>query len=239
MTGGVIDRTGCSGNSFTGHHGSNTDYRYGCRCEDARKAHRDYKKLGSVGLRPAGRVRAIGCQRRFRALAAIGWSAPALGRMLGHRDGTWVRQVGTRGQVNRPQADRFTALYERLSMTPGPSDIARRRAAKAGWAPPMAWEHRDMDDPQAYPSRGHNRRGPLQGEPSTTDVDDVIAGRQHLYTLQPRYRASVIDTMTQWGLGSEAIAKRLNLEDRTVLRYRAQLRAAKEAAAEDAVKVPA
>src|SRR5690606_25764514 len=41
--------------------------------------------------------------------------------------------------------------YERLSGTPGPSDKVRVWAEKLGWAPPLAWEGLNIDDPNAQP----------------------------------------------------------------------------------------
>lgn len=38
-------------------------------------------------------------------------------------------------------------------MTPGPSNRVRARAARAGWAPPLAWDD-NIDDPDAVPDLG-------------------------------------------------------------------------------------
>lgn len=45
-------------------------------------------------------------------------------------------------------------VYERLSMSPGPSQTCRDRARSRGYAPPLAWDEHTIDDPRATPQLG-------------------------------------------------------------------------------------
>lgn len=102
----------------------------------------------------------IGVQRRLQGLIALGWT----GMELSRRSDWCDREISrlTRGDlvcVLQSTAERAVALYDALHMIPAPespaSTLSRRRAADAGWAPPMAWDD-DIDDPRARP-RGVRR----------------------------------------------------------------------------------
>ena len=196
--------------------------QHGCACPDTVRALSVENKRYRMGYRRL--VSPVGAQRRLRALAAIGWSAQRLAAEVGRTEG-WIKLLrnARSPSITRTTELRIQALYERLGGTPGPSAEARRAAGVRKWAPPLAWYGRDIDDPKVYPSRGHNRRGPLPGEPEQSEIDDVIAGRTHLYTLPPRYRTQVVDRMLQWHLPMTTIAERLDIPERTVWRYRTRL----------------
>jgi hypothetical protein len=139
-----------------------------CRDERAR-AHNRYKmRRARLGTR---RVDACGVRRRIRALAALGWSFPDLAaqpEMRGvHRT---VPQKLTRAEVVwADTAADVRRLYDRLSMTPGGSAHAARRARKAGWLPPLAWDDERLDDPGYVPA-----------EQILRDWDDALAeNRRH------------------------------------------------------------
>ena len=116
-----------------------------------------------------GFVLRVGAQRRIRALIAIGYrhtditaamraALPSVGtnsQMVLHQHGRWV---------TRAVADAVSTAYDRLAMTPGPSAISRRRAARAGYAPPLAWDDDTIDDPAAQAAewrRSDNRHTKL------------------------------------------------------------------------------
>ncbi|OMC41895.1 hypothetical protein A5742_31435 [Mycolicibacterium fortuitum] len=94
---------------------------------------------------------AIGTVRRIQALAAIGYRISDLNPMLG-RGRNCVEQWIKRDVVSSDSAADVADLYRRLSMVPGPSELSRRRAAKRGWVPPLAWD--DIDDPNEVPNMG-------------------------------------------------------------------------------------
>lgn len=102
-----------------------------------------------------GRTPIVGTQRRLRALACLGWSWTSLAAEVGVSESV-IRRL-SRAQystVNAATADRVAALYERLSMTRGPSSRAATHAARNGFAPPLAWDDTDLDDPDATPRDG-------------------------------------------------------------------------------------
>jgi hypothetical protein len=120
--------------------------------------------MDAVLRRPdrAGFVPAIGARRRIRALLALGWThAHITERMTGTGQISHVA-LHQRGQwISRATHDAIVAAYEELGMTPGPSDLSRRRARARGYAPPLAWDEDGIDDPQAVPDLGDAGRPSL------------------------------------------------------------------------------
>lgn len=100
-----------------------------------------------------GYVPNIGARRRVQALMAIGWRHQDLSPRLGfvstnliHQQGDWITQ-------RKHQA--VKDLYDQLWNKPRPEDVrSRNRAAKAGYAPPLAWDDETIDDPAATPDLG-------------------------------------------------------------------------------------
>ncbi|MDR1387379.1 MAG: hypothetical protein LBJ44_07300 [Propionibacteriaceae bacterium] len=109
----------------------------------------------------------VGCQRRLRALVAVGWPALVLAGRLGRHVSAVNLVLAGRGGVDgvrRPTASAamITAvmrLYDQIGMVdpgaggvgPGAVESARRRAAGAGWPGPLAWDDDAIDDPDACP----------------------------------------------------------------------------------------
>ena len=82
-----------------------------------------------------------GTARRLQALAAIGWPQSWLADRLGWQSGNLNSVVqAKRPAVQKATADAVRALYDELSMQPGPSAVARTIARKHGWVPPLAWD---------------------------------------------------------------------------------------------------
>ena len=103
-------------------------------------------------------VSVIGVTRRLRALVALGYSQNDLCRRSGISPSSLSHLI--RGSVDRTSvetAQRVTALYDQLSMTPGPSDYYRNKARGLGWAPPLAWDDDLIDNPEAKPDLGERR----------------------------------------------------------------------------------
>jgi hypothetical protein len=150
-----IDRTGCAGK----YHGNMTAYtRYGCRCLDAREDKRIYVKLGQLGLRAPRLVDGVGTQRRLRALAAIGWTHADIAAHMGKSMSAVERMARCCGpRVRVVTAEAVKQVYEKLSMTPGPSALVRMHAERHGWPPPLAWDDDLIDDPDATPHLGVRR----------------------------------------------------------------------------------
>ncbi|MEW5810306.1 MAG: hypothetical protein AB1925_12715 [Actinomycetota bacterium] len=107
--------------------------------------------LPAVWVPSLADVDATGTQRRLRALAAIGYTQ----EYIGDRIGTVQRHIANlmiREKVSGATAHRVAKVFDELHMTPGPSEIARRRAALKGWLPPLAWDEGTIDDPAAQPT---------------------------------------------------------------------------------------
>lgn len=104
-----------------------------------------------------GRIDSTGTARRLQALVAIGYAQSYLwDRITGDAKRQNMAYVirQQRPTVNAETARKVAELYDELSMTPGPSERARRKAAYYGWAPPLAWDEDDIDNPEAHPDRG-------------------------------------------------------------------------------------
>ncbi|WP_422744281.1 hypothetical protein ACN27B_08540 [Micromonospora sp. WMMD754] len=90
-----------------------------------------------------------GAVRRVHALQRIGWTFRDICEAGGLS--TRVEGIATQTWITRDTAAGVRRAYESLSMTPGPSGITAKRAARAGWPPPLAWDDATIDDPNAEP----------------------------------------------------------------------------------------
>lgn len=148
-------------------HGSVAGYVAGCRAKCCRQPAWYYEKRrrhDHASHRPR-QIPSVGTVRRVQALVAIGWPTRELAERLGVHAKIIQRLIGQE-IVLRTTAKKITALYDELSMTPGPSDISRRRAKARGWAPPLAWD--DIDDPNEQPN---------EPKPDREAVDEVLVQR--------------------------------------------------------------
>ena len=103
------------------------------------------------------RVDITGTTRRLRALVAIGYTQADLAARLGITPANSTALFHAQGRVLASTALKVVDLYDRLSMTSGPSQAARDRARRLKWAPPLAWDDEDIDDPAAKPDLGQRR----------------------------------------------------------------------------------
>ena len=166
---------------------------------------------------PSGHVPRVGAVRRVQALMAMGWShhelaqagVPNTARLL----------TGTGNLVTIQRWREISELYDRLSMTPGPSPQTRGWAKTLGYAPPLAWDEDTIDDPRARP-HGNG------GEHAAGQIIDVVAIRRTLdepgrpATLTPQEQAIALRAMAARGQSDAHIGERLGVSDRTVLRWR-------------------
>jgi DNA-binding CsgD family transcriptional regulator len=209
------------------HHTATAYINGGCRCADAKELARLYRKRLRYGL-PTGRGfrDATGTRRRIQALVALGWTQNQLGQRLGASRSV-VSQLArgrTYPQVEHATAERVTLLYEHLSGTPGPSEQARARARRAGYAPPCAWDEHTIDDPAAGPDYG-----PTQCPPGYVDHIGVERGRLGdlpAAGLRRDERAAAITVLTSGGHSARAIAARLGISERSITRTRRATRSA-------------
>ncbi|MFG3618009.1 hypothetical protein [Nocardia sp. NPDC047654] len=157
------------------------------------------------------RVPITGARRRVQALVAFGYPQSHLARELGidPSHATFAALVQRRlpvdhtGQTISAERERaIKALFDRLQMTPGPSQRARDYGRKRGWALPFGWDETALDDPHGRPQRG--RWTP----PTRTQLRD--AHREQVAAL------------TAQGLSADQIAEQLGITARTVVRDRSE-----------------
>ena len=167
-----------------------------------------------------GHVPRVGAARRVQALLAMGWPHHALGA-AGIVNSAQI--IGASGDLITVQRWRQVRdVYDRLSMTPGPSPETRGWAAKLGYAPPLAWDEEGIDDPTATP--GHDTTTTRAG----CVIDEVAVARAAASlgaagSLTAAERTTVLRVMAARGASDAQIAEHLGVVDRTILRWRAQL----------------
>lgn len=95
---------------------------------------------------------ALGTTRRLRALGAMGWTLQSI---AGHVPLTTktlsLLMAGAQPYVTRDAAEHIARAYDHLCMRHGPSEQSRIVARRRGWAPPLAWDEDELDDPNAEP----------------------------------------------------------------------------------------
>jgi lambda repressor-like predicted transcriptional regulator len=131
--------------------------------------------LPTVWVPTLADVDATGTRRRLQALAAIGWRQDDIGARIGVVQ-RHIPNLMHRDRVASSSAAKVAAVFDELQMIPGPSDIARRRARRKGWAVPLAWDEETIDDPAAQPY--DVTRMVSRGVPP--DFADIIAEHREL-----------------------------------------------------------
>jgi hypothetical protein len=206
--------------------GHGTPARYNtadCRCEPCKAAHiRQQKRYRMRRLTEDVKVPRTGTRRRLQALAAIGWTSTDLAVRLGVDRTAVSENMRYEGPVLVTTAARTRALYDELSMTPGPSAIARARALAKGWAPPLAWDDDTIDDPKAKPYR-QTKYEQTQTYRTVDEVavERVLAGE--VLELTEAEREVVVERLARLGLADGQIADRIGVWTETVLRTRRRL----------------
>ena len=103
-----------------------------------------------------------GTRRRIQALVAIGWSQAKLAERIGWTPNNFTALIGE-GRVTIASAGLVRRLYDGLWNQAPPEDShrdkiaasrARTMAQARGWAPPLAWDDDEIDDPAATPDLG-------------------------------------------------------------------------------------
>jgi hypothetical protein len=212
-----IDRSACPGSQ----HGTSNAYRnHGCRCADARRANTRYGKLRRAGLHQARWVSSLGVIRRRQALAAIGYGL----RELEPYFGTSWRGVGnyqSRERVHRSTYDRWVEVYDRLSMTPGPNALVKQHARQQGWAPPLAWDDDELDNPEARPARMPRA---WRTRPDEKRIAAALAGDEAArQALRSPDRREIVVRLHGEGLTDPAIMARSGIKQSTIRAIRTQL----------------
>lgn len=114
--------------------------------------------LPEVPPSTTARVPGVGTRRRVQALAAMGhpvsWQAREIGVLPQDlRDFVWSTAGASRGL-----AEAVRGLYDRWwDVRPAPCPVVTQVvevARRHGWAPPLAWDDDEIDDPAAVPDLG-------------------------------------------------------------------------------------
>lgn len=211
-------------------------YTHGCRCPEARSECSLYERRRSKEAL-LGRPRAVpllGTARRLQALNALGWTMAGIAK-AGDLDAKYLAHLvrGANRYTYRETAARVRAVYELLCMTPGPSSRARALAQAKGYAPPLAWDEGDIDDPDARP-HGHVwaasdlprkvRARVGDGRVDAVVVEETVAGtRSPLVVLTLAEQDEVVRRMHALHRPDSAIALALGRSTRHARRIRRRL----------------
>lgn len=165
-------------------------------------------------------IPATGVRRRLQALMCMGWSPAAIAPRLGMCR-TNVSRLLHQEQVTVRTHETFAAFYDQTwNVAPATGDrwarrtveATRRRAALAGWAPPLAWDDIDTDDE------------PQVGEQAPVDEVAVeLAVRGNRVRLTREERLLAVGQLHAAGHGDHLIAHMLLVSDKTVGRDREHL----------------
>ena len=139
-------------------------------------------------------VPSLGATRRVRALMALGWRHEDITAMIGGRSSHHL-SAHRHKTINAHDWRLVDAAYEAMSGTPGPSEKSRRRAAKQGFVPPLAWV--DIDDPSEERTASEARPNGRAGL-DLVRVSEVLDGGWRLATT-PKEKAEVVRRWTQQG----------------------------------------
>lgn len=117
----------------------------------ARRAKRILKTRFDLDRMPdTALLHATGTRRRLEALMWLGWSQAHLGAELGVSRQR-VSIIRGEARVDASTARRVRDLYQRLWDQPGPEVRTANKARREGFAPPLAWDDEEIDDPSASP----------------------------------------------------------------------------------------
>lgn len=176
---------------------------------------------------PTGLISSAGTLRRIHALMAIGWSHDEISAHCGMS--TKVLANSRRPRVTVRVATAVRVTYDELSMTPGPNRVTESRAARLGYAPPLAWDDETIDDPDAQPDLGADPepRGKVAESRASRPLDEVAVERAMAGML--RFPPSslpipelleAIRRLAARGMSDHQIGQRLQMKRDTVCQNR-------------------
>lgn len=177
-------------------------------------------RLLAVELVLAGRalVPQVGTLRRVQALLRIGWSHDAILAETGVSTKMLTRKKVT-GMVTAGAAERVRVVFDALCMRPGPSLVTAARAARLGYAPPLAWDEDTIDDPAARAKTGTRR---VVGDVDELTVDLLVDGLIPAEKAHNAERREAVRILAARGLDDGEIAVRLGTTREAVNRMRAR-----------------
>lgn len=129
-----------------------------CGCPPCRKAWSRRIKLyrHHVASGTPLTVSPVGVARRLQALAACGWSAVDIARLLDTDKQIVAKwRAGQTHYVMPATARKIAAVYDQVWDQPPPGRYSvkiRNVATRHGWLPPLAWDDSRIDDPNYQPA---------------------------------------------------------------------------------------
>jgi hypothetical protein len=181
---------------------------------------RTKKSLSRVGDRsPSSRPTAAGTQRRLQALMARGWSLQAIARAEGLRAPQLARALEDPALITPKLAADVSAAYDRLWNVEPPqqteaerdlADAAAEAARIRGWAPPLAWDDDQIDQPGAEPEPGWER-----SSRTTMRSADLAADAEFVRSAGGYERASFVVIAGRLGVGRARLEKALSRQRST------------------------
>lgn len=211
----IAELSGCGTSTIRALSAGDTTYTYSDRAAAILAV--DVERDLPLNMNP------IGAMRRLRALIALGYTDVDLADRLGTTQTNIWRYTGTeRSYITLGMHQRIDRLYRELGALPQPNgwiaDRARRRAAKRGWLPPMAWDD-DMIDQ-------------LDGQPA--DYGRTPAAKR-MRAIPPDFIAEYVDLRDEIGLSDAKIAARLGITEQAL--YKRLLRAVIPAQSDEQTEV--
>ncbi|MBO0676885.1 hypothetical protein JRC04_05370 [Mycolicibacterium sp. S2-37] len=103
-------------------------------------------------------IPSIGTQRRLQALQRHGYSLRWLSQQCTLTEDVLSR-INRRAWITAKSARTVEELFRKYQLTFGGDVRAANRAARRGWAPPLAWDEDSLDDPEAEPFIGRRKYG--------------------------------------------------------------------------------
>lgn len=116
-------------------------------------------RIVSHGPPTEGMVGAHGARRRLQGIAREGYSLQWVADTTGIGVSTLAAIRLTTTTVSVARHALIIDATAKAGARPGPHQQSAATAARRGWAPMLAWEGIDIDDPDARPDTGQTRRG--------------------------------------------------------------------------------
>lgn len=174
---------------------------------------------------PEGFVPNIGGRRRLQALMAMGWRHQDLAPLLGLNTSNIVHQPGE--WFTKSRHDAIKELYDRLWDKRGPASlVSLNRIAKAGYAPPLAWDDESIDDPKAVPATAvkpklTDTRSYRSAAECAEDAEFLISSGEDFDAIAARLEMSpeALERALYRQHRSDLVARAKTMAERRALRY--------------------
>jgi|GEM_PF-1790855 len=128
-------------------------------------------------------VTPIGARRRITALFWLGWSPPVLAEVTGLPEAVFrYSRYDMDRSCGQDVLDRIGATYELLWNTAPPTrtaderrlvEVTARHARQVGWAPPMAYDDDEIDQPDGGPVPGWKRSKSARPRDRSGLIEDI------------------------------------------------------------------